>query len=969
MKTNDVDLIHRILDGDEDAFTTLVEKYQKWVHTLVWRKVGDFHIAEEITQDVFLKVYKKLATLKHPDRFPGWLYVIATRHSLAWLRKKRLLTKSLDAMPKAELEDLCYTQYQTAHSEASEVEHQREVIKRLLQRLPESERTVVSLYYLAEMTGEEISRFLGVSPSTIRSRLRRARKRLETQEHLLHDVSDIFQLSPTLTENIIREVAPIKPTTSSVSKPWVPWGFSIASTFFIILIMGIGFRALFRFQQPYDWDATSEMTVQLIDVPTVLPLKLKPDVRTQFGRADILGKNSGSGSQVKPLLIAPGQTNEADVPVAEPQWIQTKGPRGVSSAGLFLASDHTLYAIAKTGLYRLTEQADAWTFVSASGPNREFSSVMAEHGSTLYLLTSDELLASTDRGKIWTALGVRPKGRAVALIITDGPQKRGSQHADITMYLVHRTGVFRSQDAGQRWESIGDVLWSNDTPDVGSSDSRIWDALAIDNTLFVGTTRGLFRFTDSWKKLPVPTVHGVQSLGIGEGRLYIGTITNLEHSPLAEVYYSTDLGDSWTDITPIRVNSAKRIVAFEVVPVEKTLMLVGFGGVLLSYDGGETWTDPGNDKNAFGPFPALALDENNFYRTYHGGITRSTDGGITWHPFMTGLVSSEIRNLVAVENTLYASTYTDIVKSKDGGESWESVDLDISGDISLKGANAKIATANDVFYVSNSELDDMTLFHLSEGNHVLLPVEGVPDFEEDTLYTEWQKKRREPRAYNIDVDKVREQWRADDRNIAEEWATNGTFTFTDEAVFMEYRHKLYRWRRGETEWYNTGLKDIGYFFLPDKSAKGLTLAVSGHTVYAGKRDGYLFRSLDNGDTWNDVTESLPFSFKYFEDILFAGSTVYVSTDTGVMTSPDGESWSALTDASGNRIVMDRIAVNWTMVYGVCNRGVYQVDTQTNMWKRISPEVPYTVTSFAVDGNMFYIGTKHNGVLRFQQEDL
>ena len=56
MKTNDVDLIQRILDGDEDAFTVLVNKYQKWVHTLAWRKIGDFHIAEEITQDIFLKV-------------------------------------------------------------------------------------------------------------------------------------------------------------------------------------------------------------------------------------------------------------------------------------------------------------------------------------------------------------------------------------------------------------------------------------------------------------------------------------------------------------------------------------------------------------------------------------------------------------------------------------------------------------------------------------------------------------------------------------------------------------------------------------------------------------------------------------------------------------------------------------------------------------------------------------------------
>ena len=65
------------------------------------------------------------------------------------------------------------------------------------------------------MTSEEISAFLGVSPNTVRSRLRRARKRLKKQEHLLHDVSSIFQLPPTLTENIMREIARIKPASPS----------------------------------------------------------------------------------------------------------------------------------------------------------------------------------------------------------------------------------------------------------------------------------------------------------------------------------------------------------------------------------------------------------------------------------------------------------------------------------------------------------------------------------------------------------------------------------------------------------------------------------------------------------------------------------------------------------------------------------------------------------------------------------
>ena len=665
MNTHDTNLIQRILDGDEGAFTALVNKYQKSVHALVWRKIGDFHIAEEITQDVFLKVYKRLSTLKRRDHFPGWLYVIATRHCIAWLRKKQLPTKSLDAMSTTELEEICYAQYQVDRDEAAAIEHQREIVKRLLQKLPESEHTVVTLYYLAEMTGEEISVFLGVSPSTVRSRLHRARERLGKEEAVIQEVIDNFQLSPHLTETIMREIARIKPTSPSVSKPWLPWGLSFASTFLVILMMGFGTRALSRFQQPYSLDATSEMTVELVDAPVVLELARKSDALTRFGNTDTPGKNGVSGFQAEPFLIAAAQADETDLPTAEPEWVQTKGPGGVSRAGLFLASDRTLYAITKTGLHRLRETADAWTLVSASGPNQEFDPVMAEYGDTLYLLTLDELLVSVDTGKTWNSLGARPQGRAVALIITD-----------MAMYLVLQTEVFRSEDVGNQWHPIGKGLRTDNLP---AGNFRIWDALAVDNTLYVGTSQGLFRFTDEWGKLPVPTSHGIKSLAVAEDRLYVGTICSPRQepgwSPYASVFYSTDLGELWIDITPDTDQYPfKLAVAVGVVSVGNTLMLVGSSGVLLSHNGGETWMDPmpgphmfSTFRSFFGAFPTVALDENNFYKIANRGIVRSTDGGATWQPFVAGLVNSHVPSLVTIENVLYALTPTQMLKSTDGG--------------------------------------------------------------------------------------------------------------------------------------------------------------------------------------------------------------------------------------------------------------------------------------------------------------
>ena len=951
MKANNIDLIQRVLDGDQDAFTALVNKYQKSVHALVWRKIGDFHIAEELTQDVFLKAYKRLSTLKRPEQFPGWLYVIATRHCVSWLRKKQVPTRSLDAMSMEELEEVCYVQHEMNRGETAVIEQRRELVKRLLKKLPESERTVVTLYYLAEMSGEEISQFLGVSPNTIRSRLHRARQRLEKEEAIIQEVFNSFQLSPHLTENIVREIARIKPTSPPVSKPWLPWGFSFASTLLVILMIGTGPRALSRFQQPYNFDATSEMTIELIDTPIVQVSARKSDTRTQFGISDTHGKISGAGFQSEQLLLAAAQADETDLPVAKAEWVQTKGPGGVSHAGLFLASDRTLYAIAKTGLYQLSETEDAWTLVSASGPNREFSPVMAERDDTLYLLTDSELLVSINDGKTWNSLGKRPEGRAIDLVITD-----------TAMYLVLQKEVFRSEDVGNEWESIGQTLKADHIPEAGNPNFLIWDALAIDNTLFVGTSHGLFRLTDAWKKLPIPVPHGIFSLAVAGDRLYAGTIASPPHGPHAAVFYSTDFGDSWIDITPnTHEHPVKIITSVRVIPADGILMLKGSLGVLLSDDGGETWTDPNPGPHTFGAFPVVALDADNFYGIYSSGIRRSTDGGATWGPFTTGIVNSHISKLVALENTLYALTPDEILKSADGGESWESIS-------SIKtNAKASLETANGVLYANNSQLSDgVTLFRISDDGNGLLPVEDVPDFEEGT-FSEELEKIIEAGENDVDADKIREMFRANQARIIGEWKTNGTFTLSDNTFFMEYKLKLFRWRPGETAWHDTGLEDQGGISPID--GKGFTLAASGNTVYAGKREGELFLSLDDSNTWTDVTENLAFPFGYFKEILFAGSTAYVSTDMGVMRSQDGETWDVLTDVDGNRLIMDQIVVDGVRVYGACNSGVYAVDTQTNTWKQITAALPHTATAFAVEGRTFYIGTKQNGVFRFQRNDL
>ena len=311
MRNNDAELIQRILEGDDIAFADLVGKYQKRVHALAWRKIGDFHIAEDITQEAFLQVYRKLATLKDPNQFPGWLYVITNRRCLAWLRKKQIQTQQLEETDITMVESTSYSRHVAAEQAESATETKRELVKNLLAKLKESDRTVLTLYYFGEMTYAEISEFLGVSVNTVATRVHRARERLKQYEPMIREVLSSFQLSPNLTENVMREIPHIKPLPPTGGKlPVVPWAIATSTILLTVVMLGISNQYSARFQQPYSFDTTSEMTVEIIDASIVLDIPSKPDVRNQVGRGTTSGEDGTNGSQTsKPLLGATVEQN------------------------------------------------------------------------------------------------------------------------------------------------------------------------------------------------------------------------------------------------------------------------------------------------------------------------------------------------------------------------------------------------------------------------------------------------------------------------------------------------------------------------------------------------------------------------------------------------------------------------------------------------------------------------------------
>ncbi|MDE0401337.1 MAG: sigma-70 family RNA polymerase sigma factor [Candidatus Poribacteria bacterium] len=986
MKNNDAALIQRALDGDDTAFSALVRKYQRSVHALAWRKVGDFHIAEDITQDTLLKAYQRLSTLKEPQRFASWLYVITANQCKAWLRKNRKWTQTLEDTSSAQLEKATYSEYVIAENERMTEETQREVVKKLLAKLQESDRTVITLYYLGGMTYEEISEFLGVSEAAIRNRLYRARHRLKKEEPMIREALENFQITPNLTENIMREVARLKPIAPSGGKPLVPWGTIGVSTVAVVLLMlGVSSQYLARFQKPYNFDAASEMTVEIIEAPVVLNLESKPDVRTQLGGAAVPSQNAGTSQQPDAVLFAAAQADGEDVSVPKQQWIQSEPVNGTAVQSFFATPEGDLYTHAKGELYKLPANEETWQHIfdvwtlPHSGLGLQLP--IAKWSRTLYYIQSSELFASADDGKTWDLLYAWDRDKywdSIALILTEQ-----------AFYMAFSNGVFSSEDTGKTWKAINDGLVQS-----------IRSLVKVQNTLFAGTENGFYRLdSDGWKRLKLPMpIGGVSSVAVSEDRLFV--LAELSWDVLDPrkvsrglqrgwgIFRSNDLGTSWKDITPTNAWIVNGFIPeAKLIATGETLLLIE-RRMVRSTDGGNTWLPPqlpGTTPFMDSYSPAVVLNTGAIYIGSWDGLHRSTDGGKSWE--IVNITSSEsgIDNLVVFKepdkdqnllSTLYGKVGVDVVKTIDGGNSWVNVPVEIPMTKSHREQDPRvnhIVKSDGVIYAGvdyQENGEKVRLYRVAADDRTFVPIQGMPFFDSGEL------KRRLPQ--NLFVEKLQEKYsgatqffkhlvQGDDRKQNEliRMGLRGAFAVSGDTFYMEYNFKLFRWEPGDTEWYDTELEETVELTL-DLASRELKLAASGNAVYVGKRDGHLVVSFDRGTNWLNLTPALPFAVKAFHDIVFVGTTVYVATDAGVAASSDGKEWRAITDAAGTPLIIGQLAVDGTKVYGVSKSGVYRLENNT--WKEVVSEIPNSVTSLAVDGNVLYVGTQGSGMLHFNLDE-
>lgn len=171
---NEREWILHARQGDDDAFTNLVEAYQIPVYNLCCRMLGDPDQAEDAAQETFLKAYRGLKRYDPNRPFATWLLSIASHHCIDRLRRRRIPVISLsELLPNQQKpDDLPGPEAALAISE-----HQQ-VVRGMLELLGNRDRVVIVLRYWYELSYEEIAQTLSTSVSSVKSRLHRARRRL-----------------------------------------------------------------------------------------------------------------------------------------------------------------------------------------------------------------------------------------------------------------------------------------------------------------------------------------------------------------------------------------------------------------------------------------------------------------------------------------------------------------------------------------------------------------------------------------------------------------------------------------------------------------------------------------------------------------------------------------------------------------------------------------------------------------------
>ena len=177
----DCDLVTRAIAGREDGFEELVRRYQRPIAAYVYRMVGDYDAALDLTQEVFIKVYASLARYRSEYKFSTWIYKIAHNAAVDHLRRHSTREQSLIKQTDGEQYDLPIESKRLSPEQESEKAERRAEIEAVVRQLPAAYRELIVLRHSHDMSYDEIAEVMGLPLGTVKNRLFRAREVMRQQ--------------------------------------------------------------------------------------------------------------------------------------------------------------------------------------------------------------------------------------------------------------------------------------------------------------------------------------------------------------------------------------------------------------------------------------------------------------------------------------------------------------------------------------------------------------------------------------------------------------------------------------------------------------------------------------------------------------------------------------------------------------------------------------------------------------------
>lgn len=171
--------IERVLSGDVSAYSSLVDRHKDMAYSIAYKVLRIQEDAEEVAQDAFLKAYQNLDKFKHEAKFSTWLFRIVYNTAISRTRKKRPDFSPIDERTMGNLTD------DDIHENLDQMssEEQQNMVTAAIDRLPEDESAIVTLFYMEDNSIEDISEITGLSRSNVKVKLFRIRKKLSAELH------------------------------------------------------------------------------------------------------------------------------------------------------------------------------------------------------------------------------------------------------------------------------------------------------------------------------------------------------------------------------------------------------------------------------------------------------------------------------------------------------------------------------------------------------------------------------------------------------------------------------------------------------------------------------------------------------------------------------------------------------------------------------------------------------------------